>query len=100
MLPFTRVQIAVRNYYPRLTPGLHFALWLGDNYSPVIFRIWVTPQILTYHMLSISVLMLDCLYMLLIADSDHVKGLDIIEMTFCNQSPVNHKQKKSNGICK
>jgi hypothetical protein len=31
--------------------------------------------------------------MLLIAASDHVKGLDIIDVTFCNQSPVNHKQK-------
>jgi hypothetical protein len=31
MLPITRVQIAVRNYYPRrrVTPGRRFAPWLG-----------------------------------------------------------------------
>jgi hypothetical protein len=33
MLPFTRVQIAVRNYYARtgLTPGQPFAPWVGGN---------------------------------------------------------------------
>ncbi len=31
--------------------------------------------------------------MLLIDAADHVNGLDIIEVTFCNQSTVNHKEK-------
>ena len=34
--------------------------------------------------------MLDCWYVLLIADDDDVKDPDIIESNFCSQSPVNH----------
>lgn len=36
--------------------------------------------------------------MLLIAAHD-VKDLDIIEVNFCDRSPVNHTQKVSNVVC-